>query len=213
MVDYSAYSIYDTNILIYAYLNEMFEDIFNVKQSLFIADKVRDELRNIYSESEQYKDCLSIIKDSRINVISERIFSEEQQKQMIASLVQFGMQNFFERRAREKNEGEFASALYAVNLNISSFYTNDLAFIRDYANEEAFKSLTLITFKALLDEIYDSKSIDTIYNDIMKKANVMESKLKNEHFEREEIKRQQLMNDFMTRFNITNDYYNSLPEN
>ena len=212
VVDITSFSIYDTNIIIYAIIGEITEKILEIKNKMNIADKVKDEIKNKLGKSEYYREYKSLVYNERINIISERRFSEEQKRGIVANLMQFKMQNFFGRPAYLKNEGEFASALYAINLNIPTFYTNDLAFIREYGKEEAFKTLSILTFKELLAELYDEEKIDNLYEEIMERADNLSEHLNEEREEYEIVKRKELMNDFSKKFNLPMELIKSLPE-
>lgn len=160
MVEYSLYPICDTNILIDLKLGDIFQQFLKSNIKVNVADKVKDEMDNKFSKSQKYNFLLDVFQEENIQIIEESIFSEEQKRVMMANLVSYKIQNFIGKKARGKDVGEFASALYAVNLGIKKLYTNDKNFIRDYGKELIFRNLEMVDLNCTLAEfLKDAKRI------------------------------------------------------
>lgn len=152
MVNYSLHPICDTNILIDLQLGNVFQEFLESTIKVNVADKVKDEMNNKFSKSQKYKFLLDVFEKNNIQIIEESIFSEDALLVMRANLAHYNVQNFIGRRAFGKDAGEFASALYAVNLGIRKLYTNDKKFITNYGQEQIFSGLEMLNLNYTLEE-------------------------------------------------------------
>lgn len=202
MVNSSNTAILDTNIIIYILLADIREYLFNNKSGLCMADKVQDELENKFSMSKDYAEYCSFSKDGRICMIYENNFDEKTLKAMEVTLAQCGMKSCFGRKARKKNEGEMISALYAYYKGIPILYTHDLKFIREYNSKPIFRSIRMVNFHELLQEIVPLNDVDNIKKIIRSKNHEMEEALQEEDKKREMDEDKKRVEQFMKRFNI-----------
>lgn len=198
MVDHSLYPICDTNILIALNLGKVLDHFLGNIKKLNVADKVKDEMENKFSQSDSYNHFLNVFHGTNVIVINETMFSEDVLKSIRATLRQYKVQNFVGIKAYGKDAGEFASALYAVNLGIKKFYTNDKVFIKNYGQEYIFKDLTLVNLNSTLSEFLTERERIRVNAIIEKNNPIMVFKLDEES---KEVAREELLQRLVAKFN------------
>lgn len=198
MVEYSLYPICDTNILIALNLGKVFDAFLSSIKNLNVADKVKDEMENKFVNSDNYSYFLNVFDEKNVRIIDESIFTPKVHQSICATLRQYKIQNFMGIKAYTKDAGEFASALYAVNLDIKKVYTNDMVFITSYGQEHIFKNLIFVNLNDTLAEFLSNKQRIQVNAQIQMKNDIMKVKLNEEN---EEKTKSDLIKKMMKMYN------------
>jgi hypothetical protein len=152
-ITFKNYPVCDTNILIDLQLGNVFERFLTNENKINIVDKVLDEMRNLFSYSPSYGQLLlTIEKNANVYIVPETIFTSDQQSTIKHTLKMFPIKNFFGKKAFGKDVGEFASAVYAIYLQIQQFYTNDKKFIEKYQHNPFFTNLLMLNLNDILNK-------------------------------------------------------------
>lgn len=146
--------ICDTNILINFGLCNLLKGYVEYKDGINISDFVQKELIRKFDGNDNYKFIVDeVVKNSKINIITkENYFSEDRINVINANLNEFGLKNnSFLTGELCPDMGEFVNAIYAVNLKIKEFISNDMRFIKKYKDEAIFASLRMKNMVQALD--------------------------------------------------------------
>ena len=120
--------------------------------------------------------------NKNINVINKaEYFTEDRILVMNASLNQYKLiEDCLLLGNMCPDSGEFISAIYAANLEIRKFITNDLKFINKYKDEFIFKGLSFINMTQVLDKLIGKEKRKEMISDINRKSKEMEDTLTQE---------------------------------
>ncbi|MDU1116412.1 MAG: hypothetical protein E7J99_04045 [Clostridium butyricum] len=175
--------ICDTNILINFGLSEIIEEFVDYNKKIFIADNVLMELERKVDGNIKYSYLVQNVKSNKnINVINKaEYFTEDRILVMNASLNQYKLiEDCLLLGNMCPDSGEFISAIYAANLEIRKFITNDLKFINKYKDEFIFKGLSFINMTQVLDKLIGKEKRKEMISDINRKSKEMEDTLTQE---------------------------------
>ncbi|AYE35330.1 hypothetical protein [Clostridium septicum] len=175
--------ICDTNILISFGLSDFIGEFIDFNKKIFVADNVLLELERKFNRNTEYSYLLQNVKNNEnINVINkDEYFTEDRILVMNASLNQYKLiEDCLLTGDLCPDSGEFISAIYAANLEIRKFITNDLKFINKYKDEFIFKGLSFINMTQVLDKIIGKEKRKGVVLDINRKSKEMEDTLTKE---------------------------------
>ena len=175
--------ICDTNILINFGLSNLIENFVEYNKKIFVADNVLMELERKFNENTEYSYLVHNVKSNKnINLINrDEYFTEERILVMNASLNQYKLTKDCLLTGKTcPDSGEFISAIYAANLKIRKFITNDQKFINNYKDEFIFKGLSFINMIQVLDKLVGKEKRKEMVLDIRRKSKEMEDILNQE---------------------------------
>lgn len=175
--------ICDTNILINFGLSDIIGEFIEFNKKIFVADNVLLELERKFNRNTEYSYLLQNVKSNEnINVINkDEYFTEDRILVMNASLNQYKLiEDCLLTGDLCPDSGEFISAIYAANLEIRKFITNDLKFINKYKDELIFKGLSFINMTQVLDKLIGKEKRKRMVLDINRKSKEMEDTLTKE---------------------------------
>lgn len=175
--------ICDTNILINFGLERILNRFIEFNKGIFIADNVLKELENKLGNSSSYKFLVNDVKQNdNINIINkDKYFTEEKIMVMAANLNQYEItEDTLLKGETCKDSGEFISAIYAANLGIKKFITNDMRFTNNYGKECIFKDILFINMIQALDKFVGKENRKEYIKSIKDKSKKMDEELNQE---------------------------------
>lgn len=176
--------ICDTNILISFGLERILNDFIEFNREIFVADNVLKELENKFGNSNSYKFLVDDVKENdNINIINkDEYFTEEKIMVMAANLNQYEItEDTLLKGETCKDSGEFISAIYAANLGIKKFITNDMRFRNKYSKEDIFKDILFINMVQALDKFVGKENRKLYVKSIESKSKKMTEELNQEN--------------------------------
>jgi len=173
--------ICDTNILINFGLVDFIDRFIKYYKKIFISDFVKDELLNKIPIDSTYSFLRKNI-DNDFEIINKnKYFNEDEILMMNHILNQYELtHDSLINNTMGKNIGEFVSAIYAANLGIKVFITNDIIFINEYKNESIFKNLLFKNMTQILDKIVGKDERKKIRKEIIENNKEMVKSLESE---------------------------------
>lgn len=175
--------ICDTNILISFGLEKILNEFIEFNKEIFVADNVIKELENKFQDNRSYEFLVNNIKENdNVNIINkDEYFTKEKIMVMVASLSQYEIsENTLLKGETCKDSGEFISAIYAANLGIKKFITNDMKFRDRYAKEFIFKDILFINMVQALDSFVGKEKRKVYVKSIKDKSKKMNEELNQE---------------------------------
>ncbi|HFJ9482170.1 hypothetical protein [Bacillus thuringiensis] len=203
-LDYTKYPICDTDMWVYIYLSDFSNRIFQKYKKLIFADVVEQEILAWEKNNEKYKDIALYFKkckqDGLVIVIQHEIHIEVDDRQFLEqALLDLNFKYGLKNSPKEKNKGEFVSALYADYFEIPFMKTNDNAFQENGEGKKEFPDLEIKNWYDVVEEF----AIDHNEKIRIRKLVEQEQQKMKDHYEKqkEEKKKEDLLSRLAQQMN------------
>lgn len=177
MIEQSDRPILDTDIWVFLVMTSLYKKVIRSYGYFYTSDTVNNEILKWNENKGDFKNIATIFEDlkaqSKVRVISIDDFSELEKNIINHQLANYGLKHI---SISEKNKGEFVSFLYALQLGIKRFKTNDHNFA-DEIGIKNFPEITLVDWDSLLDKYVVSVKEK---GEFMKVVATKEKKMKNQ---------------------------------
>ncbi|WP_313233207.1 hypothetical protein [Tissierella praeacuta] len=159
-------SFCDTDFLINLNIHNdlLFEKFYKTQECVYIADIVRDELKNLLKDLGKYGkiyDKIFSSENNKISIVCFDGFDSDVRSFMKAVITEYGM-----RITKDENLGEFKSALYSVCLEINVLRTCDHRFIAKVIQKSPFNNIQFVTLRETLLTIMTESETTKIEEEI-----------------------------------------------
>lgn len=156
-IDYSKYPICDADIWVYICLSDFTGRIFQKYGKIVFADVVEQEILDWEIKNEEYKHIALYFKqckeDELVIVIRHDVDIEEEDRGYLEqTLLDLDFSNGLRNDPREKNKGEFVSAIYADHFGMPFMKTNDNAFQEGGRGRREFQDLEIKNWYDIVEE-------------------------------------------------------------
>lgn len=152
----SKYPIVDTDIWVSLVFSKFDERLIKNYGSLIFADVVAKEIMRWKSNDSKAREVALHFDELRqhklISIIDFHNFSTFEQMAINHQLEEYGLQSV---NITEKNKGEFVSLLYALNLDVKIFKTNDHAFSNEL-DDTTKQLITIMHWDEILNQFSKS---------------------------------------------------------
>ena len=185
-LDYTKYPICDTDMWVYLYLSDFSNRIFQKYKKLIFADVVEQEILAWEEKNEKYKNIALYFKrckqEGLVIVIQHELHIKADDRQFLEqALLDLNFKYGLKNSPKEKNKGEFVSALYADYIEIPFMKTNDKAFQGTGAGRKEFPALEIKNWYDVVEEF----SIDQDEKMRVRKLVEQEQEKMTNHYEKQ----------------------------
>ncbi|ACK89596.1 hypothetical protein ACVNRM_07575 [Bacillus paranthracis] len=185
-LDYTKYPICDTDMWVYLYLSDFSNRIFQKYKKLIFADVVEQEILAWEEKNEKYKNIALYFKrckqEGLVIVIQHELHIKADDRQFLEqALLDLNFKYGLKNSPKEKNKGEFVSALYADYFEIPFMKTNDKAFQGKGAGRKEFPDLEIKNWYDVVEEF----SIDQDEKMRVRKLVEQEQEKMTNHYEKQ----------------------------
>ncbi|KGA98661.1 hypothetical protein AJ85_06500 [Alkalihalobacillus alcalophilus ATCC 27647 = CGMCC 1.3604] len=202
--DFSKYPICDTDMWVYLYLSDFLGRVLEKYEKLVFADVVEQEILAWEQNNNKYKDIAIYFKECKENddilVIHHEIHIDEDDRDFLEqALSDFHFTNGLKNDPKERNKGEFVSALYADHFEMPFMKSNDNAFQDGGKGKQEFPELLVKNWYDVVEEFATSHNEKIRIRKIVDQEQ-MQMKY---HYEKqkEDKKKQDTLSKLAERFN------------
>ncbi|MGD6803948.1 hypothetical protein [Rossellomorea aquimaris] len=202
--DFSEYPICDADMWVYLWLSDYINRVFDKYGKLVFADVVEQEILEWENGDNKYKDIAHFFKackvEEQVIVINHEEHIEAGDRLILEqALMDLDFKHGLRNSPREKDKGEFVSALYADHFNIPFMKTNDNSFQDGGRGKKEFPELRIKNWYSLVEEFsVDQDEKIKIRRLIDEEQKIM--KRKHETYKVEK-KKEDLLQAFADKFN------------
>jgi hypothetical protein len=155
--NFSKYPICDTDMWVYLYLSDFLGRILQRYEKLVFADVVEQEILAWEENNERYKDIAVYFKqckeDGVVLVIQHEVHIDKEDRGYLEqTLRDLHFSNGLKNHPKERNKGEFVSALYADHFEMPFIKSNDNAFQVGGIGQKAFPELKVKNWYDIVEE-------------------------------------------------------------
>ncbi len=160
--DFSKYPICDTDMWVYIYLSDFLGRILIKYEKLVVADVVEQEILAWEENNEKYKriavDFKEYKKDGLVLVIEHEVHIDKDDRDFLEqTLIDLHFSNGLKNQPKERNKGEYVSALYADHFEIPFMKSNDNEFQEGGRGRRAFPDLKVKNWYDIVEEFSRSQ--------------------------------------------------------
>jgi len=160
--EFKKYPICDADMWVYMCLSGFCDRVFLKYDKLIFADVVEQEILSWERHEDKYKkiavDFIDNKSRGKILVIHHSTHIDALSREILEhALVELDFQHGLLNNPKEKNKGEFVSALYADFFGIPFMKTNDSAFKEGGQGKKAFPELLIKDWYDLVEELAENQ--------------------------------------------------------
>lgn len=202
--DFSKYPICDTDMWVYLYLSDFLGRVLQKYEKLVFADVVEQEILAWEQNNDKYKNIAIFFKqckkDGLVLVIQHEVHIDADDREFLEqALRDLHFTNGLKNDPKERDKGEFVSALYADHFEMPFMKSNDNAFQDGGRGKKEFPELIVKNWYEIVEEFARNQEEKLR----IRKMVDQEQKQMAFHYEKqkEEKKKQDTLNKLAQMFN------------